>query len=250
MTTACLAWEPWTPPPAHTSTAPAATVMVRNATVLVVEDDPTVRELVCFHLSRSGFAVLEAGDAASAWPLLERADAVVLDWMLPDLSGVGWLRRLRASAQASTPVLMLTARASEVDRVEGLEAGADDYLVKPFSAAELVARVRALLRRVHPIRRLEVGRLAVDLDAARVTVAGEVVALTRREFELVAFLAGHPERVFTRGELLDRVWGEDFVGTERTVDQHVAQVRARLGAARIETVRGRGYRLVDVDARA
>ncbi len=248
MTTACLAWEAWTPLE-RSPIVPAATVMVRNATVLVVEDDPTVRELVSFHLSRSGFAVLEAGDAASAWPLLERADAVVLDWMLPDLSGVGWLRRLRASGHAATPVLMLTARASEVDRVEGLEAGADDYLVKPFSAAELVARVRALLRRVHPIRRLEVGRLSVDLDAARVTLGGNVVALTRREFELVAFLAGHPERVFTRSELLDRVWGEDFVGTERTVDQHVAQVRARLGAERIETVRGRGYRLVDVDAR-
>ena len=224
--------------------------MARNATVLVVEDDPTVRELVTFHLSRSGFSVLEAADAASAWPLLERADAVVLDWMLPDLSGVGWLRRLRAGGHAEMPVLMLTARASEVDRVEGLDAGADDYLVKPFSAAELVARVRALLRRAHPVRRLAVGALTVDLDAARVSVAGEAIALTRREFELLAFLAGHPERVFTRTELLDRVWGEDFVGTERTVDQHVAQLRARLGAQRIETVRGRGYRLVDADARA
>lgn len=223
--------------------------MARNATVLVIEDDPTVRELVTFHLSRSGFGVLEAADAASAWPLLERSDAVVLDWMLPDLSGVGWLRRMRAGGFAETPVLMLTARASEVDRVEGLDAGADDYLVKPFSAAELVARVRALLRRVHPVRRLTVGALAVDLDAARVSVRGEPVALTRREFELLAFLAGHPERVFTRSELLDRVWGEDFVGTERTVDQHVAQLRARLGADRIETVRGRGYRLVDADAR-
>jgi DNA-binding response OmpR family regulator len=140
---------------------------------------------------------------------------------------------------------MLTARASEFDRVEGLEAGADDYLVKPFSAAELVARVRALLRRVRPQRRFAVGSLSVDVDAARVAIAGAAVELTRREFELVAFLAGHPGRVFTRAELLDRVWGHDFVGTERTVDQHVAQVRARLGAERIETVRGRGYRLVE-----
>lgn len=221
--------------------------MVRNATVVVIEDDVTVRALVAFHLSRSGFGVLEAEDAASAHPLLEAADAVVLDWMLPDVSGVTFLRRLRAGPQAGLPVLMLTARASEFDRVEGLEAGADDYLVKPFSAAELVARVRALLRRVNPVRRFQVGGLVVDLDAARVSVDEREVQLTRREFELLAFLAGHPERVFTRSELLDRVWGEDFIGTERTVDQHVAQLRARLGAARIETVRGRGYRLVDAD---
>jgi DNA-binding response OmpR family regulator len=224
--------------------------VARSVTVLVVEDDPTVRSLVAFHLSRSGFEVLEAVDAAAAQPLLERADAVVLDWMLPDVSGVTFLRRLRAGPSGALPVLMLTARASEVDRVEGLEAGADDYLVKPFSAAELVARVRALLRRVNPVRRFQVGRLVVDLDAARVTLGAVELRLTRREFELLAYLAAHPERVFTRTELLDRVWGEDFVGTERTVDQHVAQLRARVGAERIETVRGRGYRLVDADAAA
>jgi DNA-binding response OmpR family regulator len=218
---------------------------VARATVLVVEDAEAIRELVAFHLSRSGLDVVEAADAASASRSLEGVDAVVLDWMLPDLSGIAWLRRLRAGERAATPVLMLTARASEVDRVEGLDAGADDYLVKPFGAAELVARVRALLRRVKPQRRFVVGDLAVDVESARVHLDGVAVDLTRREFELVAFLAGHPGRVFTRGELLDRVWGEDFVGTERTVDQHVAQLRARLGAERIETVRGRGYRLVD-----
>ena len=216
-----------------------------KATVLVVEDDDAIRELVAFHLVRAGLDVVEVGDAASAWAAVERVDAIVLDWMLPDASGVAWLRRLRAGERGATPVLMLTARASEFDRVEGLDAGADDYLVKPFSAAELVARVRALLRRVRPQRRFAVSELVVDLDAARVTVAGEALRLTRREFELLAFLAGHPGRVFTRTELLDRVWGEDFIGTERTVDQHVAQLRARVGAARLETVRGRGYRLVD-----
>jgi len=216
-----------------------------RATVLVVEDDDAIRELVAFHLTRAGLDVVEAANATSAWPELERVDAVVLDWMLPDGSGIAWLRRMRGGEHGATPVLMLTARASEFDRVEGLEAGADDYLVKPFSAAELVARVRALLRRVRPQRRFTVGSLVVDLDAARVTVAGESVTLTRREFELLAFLAGHPGRVFTRGELLDRVWGEDFIGTERTVDQHVAQLRARIGQGRLETVRGRGYRLVD-----
>lgn len=216
-----------------------------RATVLVVEDDEAIRELVAFHLTRAGLETLEARDAASAWRLLPGADAVVLDWMLPDSSGIAWLRRMRMGERATTPVLMLTARASEFDRVEGLEAGADDYLVKPFSAAELVARVRALLRRVRPQRRFAVGDLTVDVEAARVTLADDPVRLTRREFELLAFLAGHPGRAFTRTELLDRVWGEDFVGTERTVDQHVAQLRARIGAGRIETVRGRGYRLVE-----
>lgn len=216
-----------------------------RATVLVVEDDDAIRELVAFHLTRAGLEVVEAADGARAWSALERVDAVILDWMLPDGSGIAWLRRMRAGERGATPVLMLTARASEFDRVEGLEAGADDYLVKPFSAAELVARVRALLRRVRPQRRFTAGALVVDLDAARVTVAGEAVALTRREFELLAFLVGHPGRVFSRTELLDRVWGEDFIGTERTVDQHVAQLRARIGRDRLETVRGRGYRLIE-----
>lgn len=213
--------------------------------MLLVEDDAAIRELVAFHLTRSGIDVVEAGDGVTAAGALEGVDAVVLDWMLPDTSGIAWLRRLRSGDRAATPVLMLTARASEVDRVEGLESGADDYLVKPFSAAELVARVRVLLRRVRPQRRFVVGALAVDVETARVALAGAAVDLTRREFELLAFLAGHPGRVFTRTELLDRVWGPDFVGTERTVDQHVAQLRARVGAERIETVRGRGYRLVE-----
>lgn len=215
------------------------------ATVLVVEDDVGVRELVGYHLARAGLRVLEAEDGEAAWAHLELADAVVLDWMLPGESGLAWLRRLRATRGQDLPVLMLTARARETDRVEGLEGGADDYLVKPFSAAELVARVRALLRRVAPAPRLELGRLTVDVERARVSLSGAEVELTRREFELLAFLAAHPGRVFGRTELLDRVWGEDFLGSERTVDQHVAQLRARLGARWIETVRGRGYRLAE-----
>jgi DNA-binding response OmpR family regulator len=213
-------------------------------TILLIEDDATIRELVAFHLQRSGIQVLEAADADAGWRALDGVDAVVLDWMLPDASGVDWLRRVRASRWGAVPVMMLTARASEVDRVDGLDAGADDYLVKPFSAAELVARVRALLRRVRPTPRLSVGAIAIDLDAVSASVHGIAMPLTRREFALLAFLAGHPGRVFSRTELLDRVWGDDFIGTERTVDQHVAQLRARVGADRIETVRGRGYRLV------
>ena len=218
---------------------------VSGASVLVIEDDEGVRELVGYHLSRAGFRVIEAEDGESGWSRLDGVDVVVLDWMLPGESGLDWLGRLRMARGQELPVLMLTARAREVDRVEGLESGADDYLVKPFSAAELVARVRALLRRAPPSRRLEVGALVVDSERARVTLSEVELELTRREYELLAFLAAHPGRVFGRTELLDRVWGEDFVGSERTVDQHVAQLRARLGASWIETVRGRGYRLAE-----
>jgi len=230
-------------PPVDRTTTNAA------PSVLVVEDDDAVRELVALHLARAGFVVHEAADAREGWRRLAVADVVVLDRMLPDESGDAWLRRLRADPDhAGLPVLMLTARASEVDRVGGLEVGADDYLVKPFSAPELVARLRALLRRVPSKRRSAVGGLIVDVEGGRVTRDGREVELTRREFELIAYLAAHPERVFTRAELLDRVWGEDFLGTERTVDQHVAQLRQRLGDGLIETVRGRGYRLVQRDA--
>jgi DNA-binding response OmpR family regulator len=218
---------------------------------LVVEDEEGIRELVVFHLEHAGFTVVTAESAAAAWPLFERADVVVLDWMLPDGSGLDLLTQRRgAGSTARQPVLMLTARATEVDRVAGLDAGADDYLVKPFSAAELVARVRALLRRVEPQRRLVIGSLVVDVDRAQVDMAGVDVTLTRREFELLAFLAAHPGRVFSRAALLDRVWGEDFVGTERTVDQHVAQLRSRIDGLRLETVRGRGYRLVGAGERS
>ena len=214
--------------------------------MLVLEDDAAVRELVGFHLRRAGFQVIEADSATSAWPSVGNADLVVLDWMLPDEPGLVFLRRLRdQNSGAEVPVLMLTARATEMDRIEGLESGADDYLVKPFSVAELVARVRALLRRIQPADRVQIGPLLVDSRQGRVSLGGIPKELTRREFELIRFLAVHPGQVFSRSELLDRVWGEDFIGTERTVDQHVAQLRSQLGSGLIETVRGRGYRLVD-----
>lgn len=229
------------PPPPRTDPAP-------GAVVLVVEDDPAVRELVVLHLARAGYRTAEAETVAGAWERLRGADLVVLDRMLPDGSGDALLGQIRRDpGLADLPVLLLTARASEVDRVEGLESGADDYLVKPFSAHELAARIKALLRRTPQRRQVQVGDLTVDQDAAQVTVAGVPVSLTRREFELVAFLASHPGRVFSRNELLDHVWGEAFLGTERTVDQHVAQIRQRLGEGRVETVRGRGYRFVHDD---
>lgn len=224
--------------------------MTVPATVLLVEDEIAVSELIEFHLRHAGFEVISTDRAAGVWPLLDEAELVVLDWMLPDGSGLDVLTRLRAlPGSVRLPLLMLTARASEVDRVTGLEAGADDYLVKPFSAAELVARVKALLRRAEPPHRIRLGPLTIDVDRAQAFFDDAPLRLTRREFELLAFLAAHPGRVFSRTALLDRVWGEDFVGTERTVDQHVAQLRSRIGGLRLETVRGLGYRLVGSDDR-
>jgi DNA-binding response OmpR family regulator len=221
------------------------------ATVLLVEDETSVREAVRFHLERSGYTVRAFDTALGAWDNLSGVDVVVLDWMLPDEAGIAWLRRLRDSSFSGLPVLMLTARASEVDRVEGLDAGADDYLTKPFSAAELSARVRALLRRSSGERQrglLKVGQLELNLDAGTAQIFGKELNLTRREFDLLAFLAAHPGRVYSRQELLDKVWGVDFIGGERTVDQHITQLRAHLGdepsePAYLETVRGKGYRM-------
>ena len=216
-----------------------------SATVLVVEDDENLRELLNFHLVQAGFSVLEAASLQGAEPLLDSAAVVVLDWMLPDGSGVTWLGQLKKRTKELPPVLMLTARASEMDKVSGLNAGADDYLVKPFSTPELVARLRALLRRTTTATRHVVGSLVVDESQGIAQLSEKPLQLTRREFDLLAFLAAHPGRVFSRGDLLDRVWGTDFLGTERTVDQHVAQLRAAIGSDRIETVRGRGYRLLE-----
>lgn len=219
--------------------------------VVVIEDEQTVRDVLRFHLERAGLRVTALESTAPGLEALAGADALVLDWMLPGESGLGFLRRVRADADLRRlPVLMLTARAAEAERVEGLETGADDYLTKPFSAAELVARVRALLRRSQPdtAQALTNGPLTVDLGGAEASVAGQRLNLTRREFDLLAFLTQHVGRVYSRTELLDRVWGADFLGGERTVDQHVTQLRSHLGEtvgqpAFLETVRGRGYRM-------
>ena len=210
-----------------------------------------MRDVLRFHLERAGLRVTALDSTAGALDALSGADALVLDWMLPGESGLGFLRRLRADAELRRlPVLMLTARAAEAERVEGLESGADDYLTKPFSAAELVARVRALLRRTQPEvpPTMTNGPLTVDMGAAEARVSGGRLNLTRREFDLLAFLTQHVGRVYSRTELLDRVWGADFLGGERTVDQHVTQLRAHLGddpsrPGFLETVRGKGYRM-------
>ncbi|MGI8747411.1 MAG: response regulator transcription factor [Deinococcus sp.] len=218
--------------------------------VVVVEDESTVREVLRFHLERAGLRVSVYESAAPAWEVLPGADLLVLDWMLPGESGISLLRRLRGSELRRLPVLMLTARAAEAERVEGLESGADDYLTKPFGAAELVARVRALLRRSQSEapQTLSNGPLNIDVGAAEARLAGERLNLTRREFDLLTFLTQNAGRVYGRGELLDRVWGADFLGGERTVDQHVTQLRAHLGddsaqPGFLETVRGKGYRM-------
>lgn len=218
--------------------------------ILLVEDEPAVRMGLRLSLIQAGHQVLEATQTQEAWPLLEQADLLVLDWMLPGEPGIQFLERLRQDLRYSNlPVLMLTARVGESDRVDGLTRGADDYLTKPFSTAELLARIGALLRRIGKEGRLERGALWLDLGQHRATLDGRELELTRREFDLLAFLARHPGRVYSRDELLERVWGLEFLGTPRTVDQHIAQLRDKLGDGLqqprfIETLRGVGYRFM------
>lgn len=220
--------------------------------VLVVDDEPAIQELVRFALEREGFEVSVAQDGWAALAEAERIkpDLVVLDLMLPGLNGFEVCRALRATSDV--PVLMLTARKEESDRIQGLDLGADDYVTKPFSPRELAARVKAILRRVRGPERepgVETG-LVVDAERRRVLLDGQPVDLTYTEFELLRVLAGHPGRVFTRDELLTRVWGADFYGDARTVDVHIRHLREKLHedpvAPRfIETVRGVGYRFRD-----
>jgi DNA-binding response OmpR family regulator len=225
-------------------------------TILVVDDEQHLRDLLRDYLEREGFRVLTAADGLTALDLARQhaPELVVLDLMLPGLDGLTVCRRLRTFSDAY--VIMLTAKAEEIDRIIGLEVGADDYLTKPFSPRELVARVRAMLRRprhtgaeaapdVPPPQRC--GELLIDHARHEVMLAGAVVALTSLEFALLTALAAHPGRVFTRAQLLERVWGEDYFGDDHVVDVHIANVRKKLGddpaaPAYIETVRGAGYR--------
>lgn len=217
--------------------------------ILIVEDEPAVRLGLRHALGQAGYSVREAPTIKEAWEKLSDIDLLLLDWMLPDESGIQFLESLRQDYRyKDLPVLMLTARVHERDRVEGLTKGADDYLTKPFSTAELLARILALLRRSGKVGRIERKNLVLDLDQHQASLNGEVLKLTRREFDLLLFLARHAGRVYSRQDLLEKVWGEDFWGTERTVDQHIAQLRDKLaGGTYIETLRGLGYRFVDVD---
>jgi two-component system phosphate regulon response regulator PhoB len=221
-------------------------------TILVVDDEPDLLDLVAYHLEAAGFEVVKATGGAAGLEAAERTrpDAVLLDIMLPDLLGTEVFKRLRRNpATASVPVVFLTARGEEVDRVVGFELGADDYVVKPFSPRELVLRVQALLRRsegtaepASPV--LERGGIRLDATRHEVAARGQTLELTPIEFKLLAHLMGRPGRVLSRDQLLEDVWGADVFVTERTVDTHIKRLRSKLGRAsdRIETIRGVGYR--------
>jgi two-component system phosphate regulon response regulator PhoB len=222
--------------------------------ILVVDDEPDLLELVRVNLVQAGYEVqtAESGRDALAQLRANTPDLVVLDLMLPDLSGTEICRQLRADPElAELPVIMLTARADEVDRVVGLELGADDYVTKPFSPRELTLRVRAVLRRNRApdsdAAVLEKDLLRLDTPRHRCFVAGAEVDLTAKEFELLHGLMSRPGRVFTRDQLLERVWGSDITVTTRTIDTHLKRLREKLGpaAALIETVRGVGYRFAE-----
>ena len=220
-----------------------------TGTVVVIEDDHNISDLVDLYLRRDGFRVVQAGDGASGLDAVarERPKLVILDVGLPGgMDGIEVCRRLRQSGDV--PVLMLTARDAEVDRVLGLEMGADDYVTKPFSPRELVARVKAILRRSEaPVRAadvLSVGGVEVDRARREARVGGQVVALATREFDLLAYLSANPGLVLSRRQLLDGVWGPDWYGDERTVDVHIRQLRKKLGdALPLATIWGVGYRL-------
>ncbi len=221
--------------------------------VLLVEDEAPLREMLRFALAGEAYEVAEAGDAGEGFTRLRerRPDLILLDWMLPGVSGVEFLRRLRREAAwRDIPVIMLTARGEEDDRVQGLEAGADDYLVKPFSTRELKARMAAVLRRAGREQGREkplgAGGLRLDPVAHKVTVNDAALTLGPTEFRLLHFFMRHPERVFSRAQLLDHVWGRDVYVEERTVDVHIRRLRKALAPhgydACIQTVRSVGYR--------
>jgi two-component system phosphate regulon response regulator PhoB len=221
--------------------------------ILVVEDESAIAELISINLRHAGFEVTIAASADQAQYEVDRVlpDLVVLDWMLPGQSGLVLARQWRsASRTKELPIIMLTARAEETDKVSGLDAGADDYLTKPFSTNELLARIRAVLRRKAPEALdtvVEVGTLSMDPSTRRVSREGTEIKLGPTEFRLLHFFMTHPERVHSRSQLLDRVWGDHVFIEERTVDVHVKRLREALDkvqcARMIETVRGAGYRL-------
>lgn len=224
-----------------------------NAKILIVEDEEPIALLLQYNLEAEGFRVSVAhrGDEAEVAITEEPPDLIILDWMLPGLSGIELCRRLRAGKTArAIPILILTARGEEQDRIRGLTMGADDYVVKPFSVPELLARVRAILRRVSPTRiaqTLEVEGIELDREAYRVMRNGREVRLGPTEFKLLEFLMESPGRVFSRTQLLDGVWGRDVYVDERTVDVHIGRLRKAINRGKekdpIRTVRGAGYAL-------
>lgn len=223
-----------------------------GTTILLVEDEVAIQEMVRSSLEHVGFCVDLAGSAAEAEAQLGRElpRLILLDWMLPGVSGVEFARRLRREDKTKNiPIIMLTARTEENDRVLGFDAGADDYVCKPFSVRELVARIKAVLRRSTPIgddQPLRIDGLLLDPVSHRVTADGEPLKMGPTEFRMLHFFMGHQERVFTRGQLLDRVWGSNVYVEERTVDVHIRRLRKVLGTSGydrlVQTVHGTGYR--------
>jgi two-component system, OmpR family, alkaline phosphatase synthesis response regulator PhoP len=222
---------------------------MERGTILVVDDEPNIADLVELYLRREGFRVVKAGTGEDGVKAVtdHRPRLVVLDVGLPDIDGLEVCRRLRATSPI--PVIFLTARDTEIDRVLGLELGADDYVTKPFSPAELVARVKAVLRRTEggaaaAADIVRAGTVEIDIGRREVRVDGEAVPFTTKEFDLLRFLGERPGLALSRQQILDGVWGYDWFGDARTVDVHIAQVRKKLeGGVRIDTVRGVGYRL-------
>ena len=222
------------------------------ATILLVEDEPAIQELISANLMRAGHHVLRAGDAETAQRIVREAlpDLILLDWMLPGMSGVEFARRLRSEERTrAIPLIMLTARGEEQDKVMGLESGADYYVTKPFSPRELVARIKAVLRRRAPETTedtVSAGDLSLDPATHRLTAGGKPVTLGPTEFRLLHFLMTHPERVHSRAQLLDQVWGDHVFVEERTVDVHIRRLRCALEPSLhdglVQTVRGSGYR--------
>ena len=225
--------------------------MKHQPRVLIVEDEPSIAELVSVNLRHNGFAPVLAQDGIAAQRELDAVlpDAILLDWMLPGQSGLALARKWRSDSRTrSIPILMLTARGDEPDKVAALDAGADDYITKPFSTQELLARIRAVLRRRAPEQGSEavnIGELALDAATHRVSWQGTPLKVGPTEFKLLHFLMKHPERVHSRSQLLDKVWGDHVFIEERTVDVHIKRLRESLGGAAgaLETVRGAGYRL-------
>ncbi|CAA6823687.1 MAG: Phosphate regulon transcriptional regulatory protein PhoB (SphR) [uncultured Thiotrichaceae bacterium] len=223
--------------------------------ILVVEDERDIRSMLGFALSRAGFETIEAETSKQAWGQLNevKPDLILMDWMLPDGSGIEMIRHLKSDRDMSSiPVIMLTARTQEEDRIRGLNVGAEDYVCKPFSPRELLARVNAVLRRNtlshQSENRLELGQLVLDADCHTVTIEGSDVKLGATEFRLLQFLMEHPERVYSREMLLNKVWGRNKYVEERTVDVHVLRLRRALEPwgynQAIQTVRSVGYRFV------
>lgn len=223
-----------------------------NAQLLIVEDEAAVRDMLVMVMEQAGFSVRSAEDAQQAQTLLDDIppDLILLDWMLPGLSGVEWARRLRRDDKyRSIPVILLTARGEEEDKIRGLETGADDYVTKPFSPRELTARIKAVLRRAGRVggdTRIMLGGILLDMEQHRISINDQALALSPTEYRLLEFFMTHPNKVFNRNQLLDQVWGRNAYIDERTVDVHIRRLRRILTTHHrdelVQTVRGFGYR--------